>query len=273
MSERVTNWDRVRESIEEAERAGGIAGVVLRGPAGARFEHRAERRFRAASTVKVPLTIECLRQAERGRFTLDDPHRLTRAEKTPGSGVLLELHDGIELTVRDLLYLTISISDNTATNILIDLAGMEAVNATMRDLGMTASTLERKMRGRPALPGEPENWATPADYATVIAALLDGQAAAAESCATAIELLTRQQNNRRIARHLPANEDYRWGSKTGSIAGVTNDAGFVTTPRGTLIASVFCENFADQHVAEAFIGDVCRAAFDACGLLEAVDPR
>lgn len=267
MSEGVTNWDRVRESIEAAERAGGIAGVVLRGPADAHFEHRPERRFRAASTVKVPLTIECLRRVERGQLALEAPYRLTRAEKTPGSGVLLELHDGIELTIRDLLYLTISISDNTATNILIDLAGMEAVNATMRELGMSDSTLERKMRGRPALPGEAENWATPADYATVIAALLAGSAASAESCATAIELLTHQQNDRRIARHLPANEDYQWGSKTGSIAGVTNDVGFVTTPRGTLIASVFCENFADQHVAEAFIGEVCRAAFEACGLL------
>lgn len=267
MGERVMDWGRVQGSIEEAERAGGIAGVALRGPTGAHFDHRAERRFRAASTVKVPLMIECLRQVERGRFALDDPHRLTHAEKTPGSGVLLELHDGIELTIRDLIYLMISISDNTATNILIDLAGMEAVNATMRDLGMTASTLERKMRGRPALPGEPENWATPADYATVIAALLGGEAASAESCATAIELLTHQQNDRRIARHLPAREDYRWGSKTGSIAGVTNDVGFVATPRGTLVASIFCENFADQHVAEAFIGEVCRAALDACGLL------
>lgn len=267
MSERVADWGRVRQSIEAAERAGGIAGVVLRGPAGAHFEHRAERRFRAASTVKVPLMIECLRQAERGRIAVSDSHQLTGAEKTPGSGVLRELHDGIELTVRDLLYLMISISDNTATNILIDLAGMEAVNATMRDLGMTASSLERKMRGRPALPDEPENWATPADYAAVIAAILGGQAAAADSCALAIDLLRRQQNDRRIARHLPATDDYRWGSKTGSIAGVTNDVGFVMTPRGTLIASVFCENFADQHVAEAFIGDVCRAALETCGLL------
>lgn len=267
MASRAVEWEGVHALIEAAERTGGVAGVALHGPGGARFEHRADRRFRAASTVKVPLMIECLRQAERGKFALDHVHQLTRADKTPGSGVLLELHDGIEVTIRDLLYLMISISDNTATNILIDLVGMEQVNATMRELGMTGSTLERKMRGRPALPGEPENWATPADYATVIEHLLAGRAAAADSRATAIALLEQQQNNRRIARYLPASEEYRWGSKTGSIAGVTNDAGFVTTPRGTLVASIFCENFADQHVAEAFIGEVCRAAFDACALL------
>lgn len=261
------DWGRVRARITAAEDAGGVAGIVLVGPADARFEHRATRRFRAASTVKVPLAIECLRQVERGKHGLEDRHTLTSAEKTPGSGVLLHLHDGIEVTLRDLLYLTISISDNTATNVLIDVAGLEAVNATMRDLGMTASTLERKMRGRPARPGDPENWATPADYARAIVAVLDGSAATAESCATAIALLEQQQNDRRIARYLPVGEGIRWGSKTGSLAGVTNDVGFVTTPRGTLVASIFCENFADQHVAEAFIGEVCREAFAACGLV------
>ena len=164
--------------------------------------------------------IELFRQVDAGRLALHTLHRLRPADKATGSGVVAQLHDGIELTVGDLAYLMMSISDNSSTNVLIDYVGQQQVNATMQDLGMAGSTLGRRMRGSSAEAGEQENWAVPEDYARVIGALLNGTAASASTCTQMLALLEGQQNDRRIARHLPRIDRPRWGSKTGSLPGV-----------------------------------------------------
>jgi len=262
------NWGGLTALIAPAEQQGGTVGVTVVPPLGEPFAHRGDRPFRAASPVKIPIMIELYRQIDAGVRGLDDRYRLRTADRTAGSGVLRELHEGTELTLRDLIYLMISISDNTATNVLIDLAGMDNVNATMRSLGMTRSTLGRKMKGRPAQGDEQENWATPNDYARVIAAILAHEAASPDACERMVAMLETQSCKRRIARYLPDGEGIRWGSKTGQITGVTNDVGFVMTERGTLIVSVFCEALPDPHVGEQLIGEIARAAMRATGTVE-----
>jgi beta-lactamase class A len=262
-----TSWDAVEAAIARVE-AFGVTGVVAVAPDGAVYAHNGDRQFRAASTVKIPIMVELFRQIDRGDRSLADRFVLRQPDRAPGSGVLLHLSEGLDLTLNDLVYLMISISDNTATNVLIDLVGMDRVNATMQSLGMTSSVLGRKMKGRPAQGDEQENWATPADYATAVQSILAGDAASADACAQMIALLEKQQNTRRISRYLPEGEGIRWGSKTGSIKGSTNDVGFITTDRGTLILSIFCENFPDQHAGEQVIGDIARAAMTATGIAE-----
>lgn len=264
---RVTrNWLELEGAVSDAEIA-GVVGVSVIGPNGERWSHNGHRAFRTASVVKIPLMVEVYRRIDRGEHALDDTFTLSTDDKAPGSGVLLHLHDGIEMSLNDLIYLMMSISDNTATNMLIDLVGMEQVNETMRERGMTSSNLGRKMKGRPAISGEVENHGTPDDYATVLNAILNGTAASDGSCAAMVAMLEKQQNARRIARYLPEGDDIRWGSKTGSISGVTNDAGFVITPHGTVILAVFCEGFPDQHRGEQAIGDISRAALTCLGML------
>jgi len=263
---RATDWSQVEEVVGHASESGTV-GVAIIGPDGSRWSHQGARKFGAASTVKIPLMVEIFRQIDAGKRALDDRHVFTEADRAIGSGVMLHLHEGMEFTLNDIIYLMISISDNTATNILIRYAGMDAVNRTMRELGMTNSSLNREMKGRPAGPGEEENWAAPSDYAEVIRAILDGEAASRASCDAMMAMLGKQQNSRRIARYLPVASNVRWGSKTGSVAGVTNDAGFIIAPNGRLIVSVFCENFPDQHVGEQVIGDISRAAMAATGVI------
>jgi beta-lactamase class A len=258
-------WADVDRLIHTAEESGGTVGVSLVASTGARFAHGGDRRFRAASTVKIPIMVEFFRQVERGEQSQTQRHSLRDEDRTPGSGVLLHLHAGVELTVEDLLYLMISISDNTATNLLIERVGMDNVQRTMRELGMGQSTLGRLMKGRRAQADEQENWATPDDYATLLAAILNRQAAQPSSCDAMLAMLEKQQCTNRIARYLPPGT--RWGSKTGQIDGVTNDVGFVVSDRGFLIISVFGEDLPDQHVGEQFIGDITRAALTATGLV------
>jgi beta-lactamase class A len=262
------DWENIEKIIQEAEKTGGTLGVTIIAPSGETFIHNGERKFGAASTVKIPLMVEIFRQIDRGERSLDDEYVLDADDIAVGSGVMLYLHHGMTFTLNDLIYLMISISDNTATNILIDMAGMDAVNETMRSLGMTNSNLGRKMKGRPAQAGEQENWATPDDYAAAVKSILEGHAASADSCRKMQAMLAKQQNSRRISRYLPESEDIRWGSKTGSVKGVTNDVGFITSPAGTMIIGVYCEALPDQHTGEKAIGDISRAAMAATGVVE-----
>jgi beta-lactamase class A len=265
------DWHEVVEAVGRGE-AFGTVGVTIEGPDGRRWSRHGDRRFRAASVVKIPLMIEVYRRVEAETLRLDETHVLADAERAAGSGVLLHLHAGLAPSIEDLVYLTMSISDNTATNLLIRTVGMAAVNATMRSLGMTGSTLGREMRGRPAEAAEEENWATPDDYARVIRLLLDGHAAGPAGTTAMITMLERQQNGRRIGRYVPEAPGVRWGSKTGGLKGVTNDVGFVTGPGGQLILAVFCEGMADLHVGEQCIGDIARAAMRATGVVTPLDP-
>ena len=241
-------------------------GVSVIAPDGSTWSKAGDEAFQAASTVKIPLMVEIYRMIDRGELALDDVYTINRSDKTPGSGVILHLHSGIQLTLADILYLTMSISDNTATNYLIDLAGFAGVNATMDDLGMPNSVLARKMAGRSAENPDLENWAAPNDYARSIKAILDGTAASSSSCEAMVATLEKQQNSRRIGRNAPAGEGYSWGSKTGSLDGVCNDVGFITTPEGTLIVSIFTSDIPDQITGEQIIADITAAALaDAFG--------
>ncbi|MDQ3548926.1 MAG: class A beta-lactamase-related serine hydrolase, partial [Chloroflexota bacterium] len=106
------------------------------------------------------------------------------------------------------------------------------------------------------------------DYVAVVEAILDGTAASAASCEAMTAMLEKQSNTRRISRYLPEDDQIRWGTKTGSIKGVTNDAGFVMTGDGRLVIAVFCDGLPDQHIGEQVIGDLTRAALKATGLVE-----
>ena len=259
------DWSTLERTVAAAEER-GVVGVSLSGPRDARWSHNGGRAFRAASTVKIPLMIEVMRGVNRGDWALSDRQSVNADDKARGSGVLTHLHDGLEVTLADLLYLTISISDNTATNLLIRRVGMPAVNATMRELGMVRLEPRPRDEGSSGGGGETENMATPDDYALVTRAILEQRAASPSACDTMLALLEQQQNARRIARHLPEDDTLRWGSKTGSISGVTNDVGFVSGPDGTLVIAVFCEGFPDQHEGEQVIGDITRAALRATGV-------
>ena len=262
-----TDWSEVAELVHKAEDLGGEVGVTLLAPNGDRYDYKEHRQFGAASTVKIPLMIEIYRQIDRGERALTDRYVLRDEDRAVGSGVMHHLDTGATLTLNDLIYLMISISDNTATNLLIDMAGMEQVTETMRALGMPNSLLGRKMKGRPAQGDEQENWATSSDYVTLVKALLEQRVASPESCDRMIAMLEKQ-TTRRISRYLPQEEGIRWGSKPGSVKGVTNDAGFIMTPKGTLIVSIFCENLPDGPSGEQVIAYISRAAMKATGIVE-----
>ena len=179
---------------------------------------------------------------------------------------LIQVHTDLPAVERRERSLMIAISDNTATNILIDLAGMDRINDTMRSLGMVGSILGRPMVGRLAIEGEQENLATPDDYARAVGAIVGGSAASKEACRAMMVALERQQNHRRIGRHVPGESGYRWGSKTGTNTGIVNDVGYVAAPVGTMCIAVYCRGVESEVDGEEIIAEVARAAMRAAGV-------
>lgn len=253
------NWTGLEDVIVTAEATGVMLGVSVIAPSGEHFSHNGARKFVAASTVKIAIMIELFRQIDAGKRSLDDVRAFEATDVTSGSGVIMHLHPGLPFTLGDLVYLMMSISDNAATNMLIDVVGMAEVNATMKSLGMKDSALGRLMRGRPMLSDEHENWSVCDEYTAVMADLLVGKVATQASCGQMVALLEKQQNDRRIARFLPKDHRPRWGSKTGSLPGVVNDIGFIVTDRGPMCIAVCVEN-TDGLPGEELIGRVSQAA-------------
>jgi beta-lactamase class A len=207
------------------------------------------------------------REIDQGTLNPDERSRLRDEDRIPGSGVLSHMHEGLELTLADLLLLMIAVSDNTATNLVLDHTGLEAVNATMQSLGMTDSVLGRRILGHLPKPGDPENWATPGDFARAIHAIVTNEAATPESCAQMLETLEQQGEIRRISRFVPSDPGVSWGTKPGDLPGVINDVGFVSSDRGTLSLAVFCENLPDLDTAERAIGLIAREELAVTGIV------
>jgi beta-lactamase class A len=254
------NWSGVEAQIDQVIAQGGEASVAIIAPDGTRKSWRGDELFRAASTIKISIMIEIFRRFERGQSRPSDLQTLTDELRTPGSGVLYGLHSGLELTVADNLYLMIAISDNTATNFLIDLAKIDAINDTLEELGITQSLVRRRMLGRTPGPDEPENWIKANEMVEQIDLILTNRAAEPASCSGMRDLLRTQQCTRRIARFLPEGTD--WGSKTGSLEAVCNDVGFAMTPSGPLALAIFTRGL-DEDAGELAIASIARAAWDA----------
>jgi beta-lactamase class A len=225
-----------KQAVEDrAAGFSGTLGVWARSlNTGEVLSYRAHESFPPASTIKLPVLYEVFRQAGEGRFDLTDSLTLAADDVVGGSGVLKDLTPGLPLPIHDAATLMIVISDNTATNMLIDLVGMEAVNASCLALGLTATRLENKMQR--AKEGGPTNRSTPADLGQLMTLIADRQVLTRSACDAMLDILGRQQYTENITRALPEFDGYleagkapavRVASKSGSIRGTRNDVGLV----------------------------------------------
>lgn len=143
-----------------AAELGGTVGVAARNLADGAEVHVAEDElFPMASCFKIAVMVEVMRQVDEGRLRLDDRLALAEADKSPGS-TLIYCQAGLRPSVRDLLYLMITLSDNTATDMLWRLVGLRSVNETMRRLGLR--TIDCSMPNREYFlieSGAGEEWA------------------------------------------------------------------------------------------------------------------
>ena len=248
----------VRKQIEQVQEGfSGILGVAakrLDAQDGELVSLNAETVFPTASVIKVPILVEVFRQVEKGDLFLDAQLPLKERDKVGGSGILKELHAGLELTLLDLAKLMIVISDNTATNMLIELVGRDSVNETMRKLGLHHTFLAGKLMVE-ANPIELSS-STPDEMLSLLIRIYNGEILSPDSCRQMLEIMKHQQYvTSMIGRYLPYDPDaieegedsILIASKSGSIRGVRNDIGIIWGPNCTYAVAIMTKDCKDKR--------------------------
>ncbi len=227
--------------------------------------HRAGHAFPPASTCKLPLLYTLFRLAAAGTVDLDAPRPLQPENITHGAGVLRDLTPGINLPLRDYADLMIVLSDNSATNTLIDVTGIDAVNADLTALGLLGTRLNRKIvSGSSEVPlGE----ATPADLGRLLELIVSEQVLTPAACRAMLAILERQRHPHMLTRYIP--EFYadppvlRVASKGGWIRGTRNDVGAFFTQGGTYILAVMSRGVQDERFHPDNAGEIALARIGA----------
>lgn len=261
----------------------GIAAIDLRSRE--TIAVNADMRFPTASTIKSAVMIEAWQRVEDGRLSMDTVIPLKEADRVGGSGILRGLHDGIAPTVADLIHLMIVLSDNTATNLLIDKLGTAQINARLETYGLHDTKLFRPTfrDGRPdVLPDLERQYGlgmtTPREMAMLMAAIADGKAVSRTASDAMLGTLRRQQDRAMIARDLPTAGGVQVGNKTGTDeekhAGpdgvkrhVRADAAIVTGPTFAYVLAIYARQIEDTRWSvdnEALVagGRISRMVFD-----------
>lgn len=243
--------------------ARGVDGVlgyaVVDLESGARFERLAHETFPAASTIKLAILYELFRQADDRTLRLDEPRAIEPRHVVGGDGILKELSRP-SLTLRDLAVLMIVLSDNSATNAVIDAVGMDAVNARMKALGLAKTRLARRMMDLDAARRGDENVSSPADLAALLTALHRGDGLTPPSAKQALDILRKTPAVSYLRRQLP--DGVAVASKYGILDGVRADAGIIEAAGRPVVFVGMGSWLADGAAAERAIAEAARAAYD-----------
>ena len=228
---------RLKEALQKSR---GVMGLsVLDLTSGERFSINESFVFPQASAIKIAILMEVEKQAHEGQFKLTDKRRIEKGDKTGGSGILIELSDHIELTIRDLCVLMIVLSDNTATNLLMDLVGKENINRTLESLNLKDTRVRRRMLDTGASWRGDENTSTPHEATRIMELLYKGEFISRAVCDDILAILKKGKTTN-IKAALP--EDVVIASKPGGIAGVNTEWAIVYLKDRPYVISVM-ENY------------------------------
>ena len=213
---------------------------------GETYAFNADDRVRTASTIKIAVMIEAFARVDKGDLKWTDEVVLTKEKKVSGSGILGELSDGLRLTLRDAVNLMMILSDNTATNLVLDVLTTDAVNARMESLGFKNIKIMRKIGsgGESAAGKDPENKkfglgvATPREMVLVMEKLDRGEIISPAVSKEMIELMKREQGRNAVGRSL-------WtvpmASKYGALDRLRSSIAILYTKKGKIAMAISCD--------------------------------
>lgn len=214
-----------------------------------------------ASSIKIAVLLEALRQAQAGKLRLEERVEIRKAQFAGGSGVLQVFGDGSSaLSLRDLAALMMVVSDNTATNILIDRVGQAQVNATLQSLGFERTRLLRRMIQPEEERRGVENVSTAREMTRLLSQLFSGKLLDEKHTALALELLKNEKPEpTSLRRGLPAG--VALASKPGSLSGVRCESGIVLLEGHPYILGVMTAYAGDETAAERTLTDISRRVY------------
>jgi beta-lactamase class A len=245
------------------ERAPFRVGVLARSAGGETLlEHDADGAYPAASVIKIPLVMTLYADSADGRLDLGE--RVPAGERVDGSGVLRDLHDISDVSLRDLAALTIGLSDNTATNRLIERVGVERVAARLSEWGVRTTVLRRRMYDFEAAKRGLENVATARELAALTARLVAGECVDRATSDAVLALMERCDDDRKLRRYLAPGT--KVPSKSGTLDASANDVAVFAGERRTVIVAAFCAEVKERLAAEHLLGILGRCAAQAAGI-------
>jgi beta-lactamase class A len=219
---------------------------------GAVYELGGDDRVPTASTIKIAIMVEAFARVAEGKAKWTDELVLTKEKKVGGSGILPEFADGLRLTFRDGVTMMMIMSDNTATNLVIDVLTTDAINARMESLGLKETRLMRRVfgGGESAEGKKEENKrfglgrTTPREMVALLEKLERGEVISSVASKEMLELMKREQGTNGIWR-----EQWRVtkATKSGALDALRSNIGILYHPRGRIALAITCNEMPEVN--------------------------
>jgi len=254
-------WMKLEKSILDVDRnLDGVMGVAIVDLTdGHRYLLHANDVFPQASSIKICVLTELYRQAQQGKLKLTDVYTVNAADLVQDSDIMGGLTPGVtQITLRDLATMMVAVSDNSATNVLIDRVGMDNVNAFLTSQGLTQTRLRRKMMDVKAAAEGRENISTPNEMMKLLESIYRGQVLNKEMTDDFFKVLSTHKDSW-IPRNLP--DDLKIANKPGALEGVRNDSGVVFVEKRPFVICIMTTYLRNERDGEDAISNVSLAAW------------
>ena len=223
------------------------------------FSINGDKKVLSASMIKLLILAELMKKNSENKFSLSDSIMIAKFMKTGGDGVLKELNIGHHFTLKELATLMIIISDNQATNILIDFLGMENINLLGKELGLKESLLGRKMMDTEARKNGYDNYTCADDISLLLKLIYQEKLINKEASQLMLDILLRQQQGERLQRYLPS--DIKIAHKCGDLDDLENDGGIIWIGDRIYILVVLTSGMSNLQCKQT-IGKISKFVYD-----------
>ncbi|HTC67045.1 MAG TPA: serine hydrolase [Candidatus Acidoferrum sp.] len=265
-------WSKLESTINDIDHhLDGVLGVAIEDlNTGEKFLLRADSIFPQASSIKIAVLAELYQKAQlsaqgasgKGKLTdlnLTDLYTVRAADLVPDSDIMGGLTPGVtQITNRDLATMMVAVSDNSATNVLIDRVGMENINALFDSLGLHNTRLRRKMMDVKAAAEGRENISTPREMLTLLEKIYQGKVLDKEMTADFFKMLSTHKDSF-IPRDLP--DGLQIANKPGELEAVRNDSGIVFLQNRPYIICVMTTYLVRERDGEQAIAKISAATY------------
>jgi beta-lactamase class A len=254
-------WQKLGSVINSVDaNLDGVMGVAIEDfKTGDQFFLHENEVFAQASSIKITVLADLYLQAQQGKLKLTDLYTVQSSDLVPDSDIMGGLTPGVtRITLRDLATMMVAVSDNSATNVLIDRVGMDKVNAMLDSLGLAHTRLRRKMMDLEAAKQGRENISTPREMMTLLEAIYRGKLLNKESTADFFKVLSTNKDSW-IPRDLPAGVQI--ANKPGSLEGVRNDSGIIFVEGRPYVICVMTAFLTNERDGEQAISKISLAAW------------
>jgi len=254
-------WQKLEAAMRGIDaQLDGVMGVAIKDlTTGNHIFLHPDEVFAQASSIKITVLAELYRQAQQGKLKLTDLYTVQASDLVPDSDIMGGLTPGVtRVTLRDLATMMVAVSDNSATNVLIDRVGMDNVIAMLDSLNLPHTRLRRKMMDLEAAKHGRENISTPREMMTLLEDIYQGKILNKEMIADFFKVLSTNKSSW-IPRDLPP--EVKIANKPGALEGVRNDSGIVFVAGRPYVICVMTTFLRNERDGEEAISKISLATF------------